>query len=56
MVNIKLDKTGGLTEALRLKAAAHAEGFGIMIGCMPPTMPTRTAMNQAVMCFSPTAI
>ena len=34
MVNIKLDKTGGLTEALALKAAAEAEGFGIMVGCM----------------------
>jgi L-alanine-DL-glutamate epimerase-like enolase superfamily enzyme len=34
MVNIKLDKTGGLTEALRLKAAAEAAGFGIMVGCM----------------------
>jgi L-alanine-DL-glutamate epimerase-like enolase superfamily enzyme len=34
MVNIKLDKTGGLTEALALKAAAEAEGYGIMVGCM----------------------
>ncbi|MGC9419555.1 MAG: N-acetyl-D-Glu racemase DgcA [Rhodovulum sp.] len=34
MVNIKLDKTGGLTEALALKKAAKAEGFGIMVGCM----------------------
>ena len=34
MVNIKLDKTGGLTEALALKAAAQAEGYGIMVGCM----------------------
>ena len=34
MVNIKLDKTGGLTEALALKAEAEAQGFGIMIGCM----------------------
>jgi L-alanine-DL-glutamate epimerase-like enolase superfamily enzyme len=34
MVNIKLDKTGGLTEALALKAAAEAAGYGIMIGCM----------------------
>jgi L-alanine-DL-glutamate epimerase-like enolase superfamily enzyme len=34
MVNIKLDKTGGLTEALALKKAAEAEGFSIMIGCM----------------------
>jgi L-alanine-DL-glutamate epimerase-like enolase superfamily enzyme len=34
VVNIKLDKTGGLTEALALKAAALAEGYGIMVGCM----------------------
>jgi L-alanine-DL-glutamate epimerase-like enolase superfamily enzyme len=33
-VNIKLDKTGGLTEALRLKAAALAQGYAIMVGCM----------------------
>ncbi|MEZ0471475.1 N-acetyl-D-Glu racemase DgcA [Luteimonas salinilitoris] len=33
-VNIKLDKTGGLTEALRLLAAARADGFRIMVGCM----------------------
>lgn len=34
MVNIKLDKTGGLTEALALKEAALAEGYRIMVGCM----------------------
>ena len=34
MVNIKLDKTGGLTEALRLKADAEDAGFRIMVGCM----------------------
>lgn len=34
VVNIKLDKAGGLTEALALRAAALAEGYGIMIGCM----------------------
>jgi L-alanine-DL-glutamate epimerase-like enolase superfamily enzyme len=32
-VNIKLDKTGGLTEALALAAEAKSMGFGIMIGC-----------------------
>ena len=37
VVNIKLDKTGGLTEALQLKAAAEAAGFGIMVGCMVGT-------------------
>jgi len=36
-VNIKLDKTGGLTEALRLATAAKAAGFGIMVGCMVAT-------------------
>lgn len=34
MVNIKLDKTGGLTEALALRQEAMAQGFGIMVGCM----------------------
>lgn len=33
-INIKLDKTGGLTEALQLKEMALKEGFGIMVGCM----------------------
>jgi L-alanine-DL-glutamate epimerase-like enolase superfamily enzyme len=33
-VNIKLDKTGGLTEALLLADAARAAGFGLMVGCM----------------------
>jgi L-alanine-DL-glutamate epimerase-like enolase superfamily enzyme len=36
-VNIKLDKAGGLTEALSLKRAAQAMGFRIMIGCMVAT-------------------
>jgi L-alanine-DL-glutamate epimerase-like enolase superfamily enzyme len=36
-VNIKLDKTGGLTEALALKTAARAKGLGIMVGCMVAT-------------------
>ena len=34
VVNIKLDKTGGLTEALSLREAALAEGYRIMVGCM----------------------
>lgn len=34
LINIKLDKTGGLTEALKLRADAEAMGFGIMVGCM----------------------
>ena len=36
-VNIKLDKTGGLTEALAMADAAHAQGFEIMVGCMVAT-------------------
>ena len=34
VVNIKLDKTGGLTEALALRDAARAAGFDVMVGCM----------------------
>lgn len=34
VVNIKLDKTGGLTEALKLREAALAEGYKVMVGCM----------------------
>ncbi|MDE0984795.1 MAG: dipeptide epimerase [Yoonia sp.] len=34
MVNIKLDKTGGLTEALALKGESIAQGYGVMVGCM----------------------
>ncbi|MDD2943801.1 MAG: dipeptide epimerase [bacterium] len=37
VVNIKLDKTGGLTEALRLKTLAAELGFEIMVGCMVGT-------------------
>lgn len=33
-VNIKLDKTGGLTPALKMAEAAKANGFKIMVGCM----------------------
>jgi L-alanine-DL-glutamate epimerase-like enolase superfamily enzyme len=34
VVNIKLDKTGGLTEALALREAALSEGYKVMVGCM----------------------
>ncbi|WP_460275102.1 N-acetyl-D-Glu racemase DgcA [Celeribacter sp. ULVN23_4] len=37
VINIKLDKTGGLTEAIELRKAARAEGYGIMVGCMVGT-------------------
>ncbi|MAL77567.1 MAG: L-Ala-D/L-Glu epimerase [Sneathiella sp.] len=33
-INIKLDKTGGLTEALLLAEAARGFGLGVMVGCM----------------------
>ena len=36
-VNIKLDKAGGLTEALAMADAARALGFDIMVGCMVAT-------------------
>jgi L-Ala-D/L-Glu epimerase len=44
-VNIKLDKTGGLTEALKMRDAARALGFKIMAGCM---VGTSLAMAPAV--------
>lgn len=34
VINIKLDKTGGLTEALKLKKNAELRNFDIMVGCM----------------------
>ena len=46
MVNLKLDKTGGLTEALAVRRAAEALGFGIMVGCM---VATSLAMAPAVL-------
>jgi L-alanine-DL-glutamate epimerase-like enolase superfamily enzyme len=46
MINIKLDKTGGLTEALRLRRAAEAAGLGIMVGCM---IATSLAMAPAIL-------
>lgn len=45
-VNIKLDKTGGLTEALRMKQEAQRLGFQIMVGCM---VGTSLAMAPAVL-------
>ena len=46
MINIKLDKTGGLTEALKLKEAALMLGFDIMVGCM---IGTSLAMAPALL-------
>jgi L-alanine-DL-glutamate epimerase-like enolase superfamily enzyme len=34
VVNVKLDKSGGLTAALELARAARAHGLGLMTGCM----------------------
>ncbi len=34
MVNLKLDKTGGLTEALMARQTARDLGLGVMVGCM----------------------
>src|SRR5437764_6337816 len=45
-VNIKLDKTGGLTEALALAEAAAPRGFAIMVGCM---IGTSLAMAPAML-------
>ena len=45
-INIKLDKTGGLTEALALADEAERLGFGIMVGCM---VGTSLAMAPAVL-------
>lgn len=45
MINIKLDKAGGLTEALALKQAAVEQGFEIMVGCM---LATSLAMAPAL--------
>lgn len=46
MVNLKLDKTGGLTEALLMADAARAQGFGLMVGCM---VGTSLAMAPAIL-------
>ena len=44
-INIKLDKTGGLTEMLATAEAAKQAGLGIMIGCM---LATSLAMAPAM--------
>ena len=46
MINIKLDKSGGLTEAVDLARAARALGLKIMVGCM---VATSLAMAPAVL-------
>ena len=46
VVNVKLDKTGGLTEALSLVRAARVRGFQLMVGCM-----VGTSLAMAPACF-----
>lgn len=46
MINIKLDKAGGLTEGLALSAAARERGFDVMVGCM---LGTSLSMAPAVL-------
>jgi L-alanine-DL-glutamate epimerase-like enolase superfamily enzyme len=53
MANIKLDKTGGLTEALALRDAARAAGYDLMVGCM---VGSSLAMAPAVLVAQGAAI
>ena len=53
MINIKIDKTGGLTEALALRDAARAEGYDVMVGCM---VGSSLAMAPATLVAQGTAI
>jgi L-alanine-DL-glutamate epimerase-like enolase superfamily enzyme len=53
MINIKLDKTGGLTEALALKRAALKQGYQIMVGCM---VGSSLAMAPAVLVAQDAAV
>lgn len=46
VVNLKLDKTGGLTEGIAFREAARAAGFDLMVGCM---VSTSLAMAPAVL-------
>lgn len=46
MVNLKLDKTGGLTEALLMADDARHMGFSLMVGCM---VGTSLAMAPAIL-------
>lgn len=45
MINIKLDKCGGLTEALAMAREAHVHGLRIMVGC---TLGSSMAMEAAL--------
>jgi L-alanine-DL-glutamate epimerase-like enolase superfamily enzyme len=51
VINIKLDKIGGLTAALRLADAAEAIGMSLMVGCMlGPSLAIAPAMVLAQRC------
>lgn len=45
-INIKLMKSGGLTEAMRSISTAHAHGLQVMFGCYSDTVLTNTAAAQ----------
>lgn len=53
MINIKLDKTGGLTEALALRDLARKSGYQIMVGCM---VGSSLAMAPAVLVAQDAAV
>jgi L-Ala-D/L-Glu epimerase len=53
MINIKLDKTGGLTEAIKLRQAAETQGLQIMVGCM---LATSLAMAPAMLVAQDVAV
>ena len=53
MVNVKLDKTGGLTEALAVVEEASQRGLGIMVGCM---LGSSLAMAPAILVASQASI
>ena len=53
MVNVKLDKTGGLSEALALRDAARRAGFAVMTGCM---VGSSLAMAPAVLAAQGSAV
>ena len=53
MINIKLDKTGGLTEGLNLRDAALKQGLSIMVGCM---IGTSLAMAPGILVAQEAAI
>ncbi len=53
IVNVKLDKTGGLTEAFKLRDDALAQGYKVMVGCM---VGSSLAMAPAVLVAQGAAI